>query len=392
MSTVQKEENMENDEMIKAEYFPSVSRGEIVRRSKYRMSLRDLSGLGSGFSLAAAAFAKAAKTAPSGEVLYRCVFPKGVHGKLAAFKDGSGLLGTIINEKGIAAQARWIPVKGGSTEMVFDPVTLALAVVMMEIKKKLDIIQETQVEILQFLHRDKESELEGSINALADILEQYRFNDDNAIWKSGKLTVVTTIKGKAESNIIFYRKCIAAEMDKQRAFHSYSDAEKVKKSLERFFKYYQLSVYLSAYASFLEVVLAGNYEQDYLEHMAAKIREYAFQYRMDYSNCYERLEEYMKGSLQAVVLGRIGKAGTAAGKMLAKVPILSKGPVDEALIMAGKKIEGAGVDRGKTAMKDFRNIRDAGTEVFARNIETFNELCNRPLEVLFDGDEVYLCA
>lgn len=134
-----------------------------------------------------------------------------------------------------------------------------------------------QVEILQFLHRDKESELEGSINALADILEQHRFNDDNAIWKSGKLTVVTTIKGKAESNIIFYRKCIAAEMDKQRAFHSYSDAEKVKKSLERFFKYYQLSVYLSAYAPFLEVVLAGNYEQDYLEHMAAKIREYAFQ-------------------------------------------------------------------------------------------------------------------
>lgn len=40
--------------------------------------------------------------------LYRCVFPKGVNGCLAT-AHGDGLnIGTIINEKGIVGQARWV--------------------------------------------------------------------------------------------------------------------------------------------------------------------------------------------------------------------------------------------------------------------------------------------
>lgn len=46
---------------------------------------------------------------PAAEGLYRCVFPKGVTGTLAMAKDGSGALGTIMND-GIVGQARWIPV------------------------------------------------------------------------------------------------------------------------------------------------------------------------------------------------------------------------------------------------------------------------------------------
>lgn len=35
---------------------------------------------------------------PAAEGIYRCVFPKGVTGTLAMAKDGSGALGTIMNE------------------------------------------------------------------------------------------------------------------------------------------------------------------------------------------------------------------------------------------------------------------------------------------------------
>ena len=383
---------MERDELIKAEYYPSIPRAEILGKSKYRFSLDNLSGLGSGFSITAGAITEAAMNAPSNEGLYRCVFPEGVTGHLAAFKDGSGLLGTIMNDNGIAGQARWIPAEGGSISMAINPVTLAIAVALMNINRKLDIIQETQAEILRFLHQDKESKLEGSVNSLSDILKQYRYNSDNALWKSGKLTAVTTIKGNAEDNIIFYRKNITAAMETQRKFHSYYDADKIKKSLERSFKYYQLSIYIAAYASFLEVILADNYARAYLEHMAAKIREDAFQYQIDYTKCYEQLEDYMKKTFQAVTLGGIGKAGIAIGKAIAKDPILSKGPVDEAFIAAGKMFKNAGSGHGKSAMREFRNNRDAGIQMFATNIETLNELSNRPVEVLFDREEVYICA
>ncbi len=58
------------------------------------------------------AFAGAVSTlvTPAAEGVYRCVFPNGLTGTLAMAKDGSGALGTIINESGIAGQARWIPV------------------------------------------------------------------------------------------------------------------------------------------------------------------------------------------------------------------------------------------------------------------------------------------
>lgn len=391
-SKTQGEKDMENVGLINAEYHPSIPRSEILNKSKYRFSLGDLSGLGSGFSVTAAAIAEAAKEAAPGEGLYRCVFPEGVTGELAAFKDGSGLLGTIMNEEGIVGQARWIPAEGKSIALAINPVTLAIAVAMMNINHKLDTIQETQTEILRFLHQNKESEVEGSVNSLSDILGQYRFNSNNELWKSGKLTVVTTVKGKAESNIIFYRKNIAAAMDKQKVIHSYRDADKIKASLEKSFKYYQLSVYISAYASFLEVILSGNYTRDYLEHMAAKIRDYSYQYRVDYTKCYEQLEDYMKRSFQAVALNRIGKAGAAAGKAISKVPVLNKGPVDEALIAAGKKIKDAGEGHSKSAMSEFSNNRDAGIHMFASNIDIINELGNRSCEVLFDKEEVYICA
>lgn len=383
---------MENHERISADFYPMISRTEIANRSKYRYSLSDLSGLGSGFAVAAASIAKAAMTAGSEEGLYHCVFPEGVTGHLAEFKDGSGVLGTIMNDSGIAAQARWIPKEGTAARLLIDPVTLAVAVAMMNINKKLDDIRETQAEILQFLQQDKESELEGSVNTLADILEQYRYNSENTLWKSGKLTAVTTIKAKAESNIIFYRKEIGNALSKQRIIHAYQGADKLKASIEKGFKYYQLSVYLSAYSSFLEVILGGNFSRGYLDHMAGKIRENSYQYQIDYSACYEQLENYMERSAQSITLSGIGKAGTLVGKTLAKVPVLSKGPVDEMLIEAGRKLTDLGLEHGKAAMKDFCENRDAGIQLFIENIDIINELSNQRVEVLFDKEQIYLCA
>ena len=44
-----------------------------------------------------------------------------------------------------------------------------------------------------------------------------------------------------------------------------------------------------------------------------------------------------------------------------------------------------------TSMRDFRNNRDAGIRMFLGNIDTINEMSNRPLEILFDKEMVYIC-
>ena len=375
---------------ISAEYCPSIPRAQIVKESKCNFYMNDLLSLGNGFAIVASELSKTLCSAPSGEPLYRCVFPDGITGHLAKFTDGSGFIGTIMNETGIAAQARWIPVDGIQQALLFDPTMLVIASVLMSINKKMEQIKTTQAEILQFLHEDKESDLEGTVNMLSDTLEQYRYNASQDFWKSSKMTSVTNIKGKAESNIIFYRKQIVNAFENTKQIHAYQKADKFKHKLEHYFKYYQLSSYIYAYASFLEVILGNNYSAEYLDYISGKIRDYSYQYRTDYTNCYNELEKYMKGSLEAVALNGLGKAGKAAGKAIGKIPVLNKGPVDNALIAAGSSIRRLGSKHGKNAMRDFRNKRDAGIRMFLGNIDAINEMCNKPMEILFDKEMIYI--
>ena len=128
--------------------------------------------------------------------------------------------------------------------MAVNPVTIAIAVAITCVNKKLDTIVKTQQEILRFLQQDKEADLEGAVNSLSDIMSNYRFLSDNSTWKGSQLTVVSTIKGKAEHNIIFYRKGLKSDMEKQEFFHIGQMAAKKKAALQQKLKYYQLSVYL----------------------------------------------------------------------------------------------------------------------------------------------------
>jgi hypothetical protein len=36
--------------------------------------------------------------------------------------------------------------------------------------------------------------------------------------------------------------------------------------------------------------------------------------------------------------------------------------------------------------------RDAGIQLFAENVERLNALANKPVELLFDNENVYICA
>lgn len=381
----------EKNSLITAEYYPRIRRDDIIKDCKYTLSLENSELYGTGFAIAAASIIKGVAETQNQEGLYRCVFPEGVLGNLAAFKDGSGFLGTIVDDHGIAGQARWIPANGQSIQFAMDPVTIALAVAIAGINKKLDSIQKVQEEILQFLHQDKESELEGAVNSLSDILEQYKYNSANELWKGSQLTVVSSIKGKAEHNIIFYRKEISKVLENQKKFSGDRQIDKIQKKLDHHFKYYQLGTYLYAYASFLEVMLGGNFEKEFLGYTEQKMKEYSLQYRFDYSECYERLECVSRSSIQTKIFGGIGTAGKTAGEMLSKIPVLSKGPVDEALVAAGtnlKKISDSHTDK---VMKEFRNNREVGIQLFIESLDRINTLSNQSLEILFDQNELFIC-
>lgn len=384
--------NNEIDRVVNAEFLPTIPREKIEAICSYKLPTNELKNYGESFAIIASEIVKVAINSGDTEGLFRCVFPEGVTGTLAKFKDGSGNLGTIVNKKGIAGQARWVSVEGQESPAGFDPVTLAIAVAVMSINKKLDDIKETQKEIVQFLQYDKESELEGAVNSLAEIIDNYRFNNSSDLWKGSQLTVTSTIKGKAEHNIIFYRKEINSILNNLKKIHGNRTADKMFNNILGKFKYYQLSIYLYSFSTFLEVILSENFESSTLEHITDKIRDFSIEYREDYSECYEAIKKYSESSIESEILGAVGKASTFLGEKIASRPILSKGPVDEALLLAGNKAEQLGSKQTIKSLFEFTDKRNAGILFLVEKINEINNICNKPVEVLFNKDIVYICA
>ena len=58
------------------------------------------------------------------------------------------------------------------------------------------------------------------------------------------------------------------------------------KVIESELKDYQLSMYLYAFFSFLEIILLENYDSQYLKSISKKIEDYSFEYRDLYSRSY----------------------------------------------------------------------------------------------------------
>lgn len=343
--------------------------------------------------MVAATIAEAAMNMPNNEGLYRCVFPEGVTGQLAMKKGEDAFLGTIMNESGIVGQARWIPAEGSSIMMAIDPVTLVIASSMMNINKKLDSVQEVQKDIVEFMNQDKEAKLEGAINSLSDIYEKYSFNSENALWKTSQLTIVSSMKARAEDGIVFYRKRIISSLERRKTvMYSQQSITKLQTELQQNFKGYNIAVYLHSYASFLEVVLGGNHNANYLNAVAEKIKAYSHQYRVDYTTVYNQLNEYVNSSTQKKFLDGVSSIGKAAGNVIAKVPVISKGLLDEALIATGDKIDAFTERRADAVMEKFMENREVGIQLFLENIESINQMCNSKLDLLFDKDVLYICA
>ena len=128
---------------------------------------------------------------PAAEGIYRCVFPKGVTGTLAMAKDGSGALGTIMND-GIVGQARWLPVDKAVGPACLKAALVAVAV--LAVVKQIQDIKDGQKEIISILERDKKSQLLADYDLLASYMDEYQYYWENDASLVVNLNQVKNIK------------------------------------------------------------------------------------------------------------------------------------------------------------------------------------------------------
>lgn len=164
-----------------------------------------------------------------------------------------------------------------------------------------------------------------------------------------------------------------------------AQVQKLKEEL----KDYQLALYTYAFASFLEIMLLENFDAPFLESVKKRIEGYAFQYRAIYTECFYQIEKRSKSSVESMVAKGVAGFSKGVGETIRKIPVVNKGPADEALLFTGETVEKLADRKIGSAVGVLFEAKDNCTLPFIRNIEEVKKIYNEPLEVLFDGDGVY---
>ena len=156
------------------------------------------------------------------------------------------------------------------------------------------------------------------------------------------------------------------------------------------FKNYEMAIYIYALASFMEIVFIENYREDYLKSVIKTLKTYETKYLDLHKKCYEEIENESKSSIQAVSLKGVAGFNKAIGKTIAKIPKIRDGQVDEKLIEKGERVNNLTLQRTENIMESFKKESCESIKPFIENIKLVNAVYNKPVEILFDKNNMYL--
>ena len=388
---------------LASEAFPVV-RAEPNQLSAYKqIPLAGLASMGAAFAQlpegTRTVVQTVTKKVATNETLFVGINPKGIQGFLRA--DANGTVGNImqVNAQGkqvIAGRMRFKPVDGipmnetVSTVMPIDPTLMVVAIALMTIEQKLDGIQKSVEEVLQFLKLEKQSAQRGNLNMLAEIMEEYKHNCHNEQFCLSRLQATLAIKKDAHRDILFYQEQIATELQKQKGLHGAKDSQDLLDAVSYQFAEYQLACYLYAYSSFLDIMLQGNFEATAIESVTEKMMDLAKRYESLYADCHAQIAKYHRSAIETQIIGGIGLATKGLGKAIAAVPIIREGPVDEALISAGDSIGKFNRDSVQKKLQVFETFEVSRMEPFIENLQSVNFMYNTENAMITDGIHLYL--
>lgn len=271
-----------------------------------------------------------------------------------------------------------------------DPATMMMAAALYSIEKQLGEIIEMEKQILSFLEQDKEAQIEGDLTTLTNIIQEYKFNWDKEQYISSHHKLMLDIKRKQEHNIKFYKKQIAEAMQEKQILTASKTVNSAEKTLEKKFKYYRLSLYVYSLASFLEVMLLGNFSEEYILQVKSVLEKYTEEYSKVYVEASEHIGKMANSSIEANVVKGLGVAEKAVGKFIGNIPLVKDGKVDEWLQKSGEHFTEKSHSMKKKASLRFEVTSDAGTGIYITKLNEMNRIYNYTSEIFMDRERVYL--
>ena len=311
--------------------------------------------------------------------------------KMAKNGNAWGAMKTASGSSKMVQLAKAEPVSATTrTVTAFNPATMMMAAALYSIEKDLTEIVETQKKILAFLEVENESQIEADVQSLIDIITTYKYKWDNDLAVSNSHNVVMDIQNRARKNIIAYQKKISVTTASRTHVVTKSKVRSALYDLEKEFRYYRLSLYIFSLASFLEIMLSGNFKEEYISGKKEEINSLSIRYREQFKTSSLYLEKLGDSGVEFNIVKGIGTAGETVGKVIGSIPVVRKGLADEFLQSKGAALQQNAIETGDEVIKSFAAMSNPGTGVFAEKMEDIIHIYNHTSQICFDNENIYL--
>ena len=320
--------------------------------------------------------------------LYRLVS----EGKLKAARDGK-LWGAVrINgESKMAKFQKAGPLSATNTiTMPIDPTTMIVAAALFVVEQQLGDIEEMSEQIISFLEIEKESKIEADVKTLTSMIANYKHNWDNKLFMASNHKMVLDIQRSSREHMISYQRMISDSLKSKSLIVGQSKVAAALDGLLKKFKYYKLSLFSYSLASMLEVMLSGNYKEEYVQGICHELEEQGAAYRDLFTKSSIFLEKISGTAIEKSFLKGIGNTSVTLGKIMGELPLLKKGPADEFLQDRGRKLSNQAEKLESAAVRSFAEIRDPGIRVFVSRMTDMTHIYNHTSDICFDDKNIYL--
>lgn len=279
-----------------------------------------------------------------------------------------------------------------TTVMPIDPATMMMAVALFSIEQQLKGIEEMQKNIMSFLEIEKEAEIEADVEILSKMITTYKHNWNNEHFVTSNHKMVIDIQRTARKNMLSYKKKVAELVDSKNLLVAQTKVKSTLNHLQKKFKYYRLSLYTFSMASLIEIMLSGNFKEEYIIDVKTEIEKFSLEYRELFAECSMYLEKLTSVSVEANVIKGIGVASKAVGKFIGSIPVVKEGQVDEFLQESGVQLKENAQDMQKNVIEEFAKLHNPGTGVFMDKMEDMIQIYNYTSKICFDDKKIYLLA
>ena len=390
----QKEDQVINDEDSKGNYslvemnnyMLSDVRKESLGNNTYSLSLSKLSEI-SPITVSTANNIKTImeQNPKTSGNLYR-ITNLGKNDSLKAMRDGKTFWGSIKKSDGSSTMAKLKEVNPNNV-MALDPTVMMMSVALAGIEQELGEIKELSKQIFSFLEHEKESEIESDLEILNRSISDFRFNLEDEKYLINNHKQVMDIKRTANKNMLFYKKEIKDDLSKDKLFITNNSMNSIIEDIQKKFRYYRLSLYIYSFSTFMEILLLGNYKNDYLLSKKEELDELDNEYSEEFNNALEYVKKNANKSLEGNVLSGLGRAGKAIGNLAEKVKIKN---VDSWLNEKGDNLKQSGQNIKDDFATKFDDMKESNSRPFINQIEKVDCIYNKTKEIYFDKENIYL--